>query len=495
MDLKRKPELHIVGMDRNTNFKTLSDLYSGRDMSITCHSADSNGIIDKREMVFMMRTAEIVFVLVGNKREYKKLRSIVHRMPEKCIFVFEAFQGRERCLCRGHKSLLIKGRNTVIDVVGELISIAMYDSTMMLDYQDFLACSGWKTVVNYRRYVNGDEAIADMEIEAARMRLDEKREVSLLFAEGDFALSELVEIVKKIEGDGDDNPLVGCSYEEDKGLGLLWFVRDKNELTEKDVIWQNPFKINPSKWFKIGFFVMTFLCIVLGIKLLTTASTEQEEDALLERGKAGVLILSVKSAMPDQYGLGIVSCHKDVVKLYGEEYEKVAETVEKEFSVSGMSEELEMLSLFGRASSFSELTCKRMNGEVISFLREGEYHVDGAAGIVKEGHTYSVKTGKKLTMDDVIVEDMKDEFYQVIGQYIVEELDCHPDVIDFHVNAEEEYWDNYGKYGEVSSSWFFNEEGMGFLFEEGDFGPMCVKPIEIKVPYSKLRPYIRKEYQ
>lgn len=494
MDMKRKPELHLVGCENNKNYNTLCDLYLGRDLFITCHCIKPRERVDLREMAFTMRTAEIVLVFVGNKAEYRALRSIVYRMPEKCLFIFEDFAGRECCLCKAHKALLIEGKHRTVDVVSELISIAMYDSTMMLDYQDFFACSGWRTIVNYRKFSDGDDAYAGMEREFSILKDDETKEVSLLFAEGDFSLLELLDITKLVSNEDESNPLVGCSYEEEGVFGLLWFVRDKNEPTEREEKWRNPFKTDLLKWYKIGFLVMLIISIILGVKLLRMDSAEGQREKNHEGDKPALMIITVKTAIPDVSGLGIVSCHRDVVKLYGEEFEAVSELIEDEFSVSGMDKELELLSLFDRAFSESELTCRRIDGEVISFLQEGNYHLDGVGGTVKDGYTYSVKDGKLLSIDDILVDEKRDEFYQVIGRHIVEALSVHPDVVEFHVNVEEEYQEKYGKYNNLSAGWYLGEDGICFLFEEGDFGPMVIPPIEVTVPFTKIGSFVREEF-
>jgi hypothetical protein len=298
-----------------------------------------------------------------------------------------------------------------------------------------------------------------------------------------------------MDGDKEGNYVIGCSYEEGAGFGVLWFRRDHAESEKAVEKWGNPFKKHKINWFKIGFFVSTLVCLILGAKLLVKDSAERNEVANTKWENPGLLIISVKTAMQDVSGLGMVACHRDVVELHGEEYEAVAKVIEKEFSTSGMKGELELLSYFGRAFSVSDLSCKRIDGEVISFLQEGHYSVDGVGGTIKEGYTYSVKKGVMLTMSDVLVRERSDEFYQIIDEYIVEALSKHPDVLKYNVNAEQEFQEKYGQYGKISAGWLLSEEGMVFLFREGDFGPGFVGPIEVTVPYSKLGSYIRTKYQ
>ena len=63
------------------------------------------------------------------------------------------------------------------------------------------------------------------------------------------------------------------------------------------------------------------------------------------------------------------------------------------------------------------------------------------------------------------------------------------------MNADQEFQEKYRKCGKISAGWLLSEEGMVFLFREGDFGPRFIGPIEVTVPYSEIEFYIRTEYQ
>lgn len=302
MEEKRKPEIHLIGTENNMMYHTLFELYLGVKKHLSWYCIKPWEKVDFWEMGYAMRTAEIVFVLVGSKADYKALCPIVRKMPAKSIFIFEDFPGRERCLrkCKDYKVLLVKKGCGVIRVVKELISILMSNHIFRLDSQDILACSDRKTVVNYCRFDCADDAIVHMKKEIFETKKDETKFFSLVFVEGEFALTELLKITETVNGE-EDSTLVGCRYKEKTGVGILWFVCEKQEEPEEETEWQNPFRKEPLKWFKRGFFVTAIISIILAAKLLSL------DDAGSGGDKQGNRIVHSRG-IDDTSGCGGLSC-------------------------------------------------------------------------------------------------------------------------------------------------------------------------------------------
>lgn len=264
---KSMPELHLVGTNKNMTYKKLHGLRLGQDLPITCHCVFSNETLDWMKMKLEMKTADIVLVLIGSSEDYNRLCPIGHHLPEKCIFVIEDFPDRERCLNKKSRALLVDAESYATEVVEKMIDIIMYDSVIALDYQDIFSCTGWRTTVTYRRFPSSEEAIAGMKKESQKMKNEMAKDFSLLFVDGNYTFSEVWDIVTVMDGDEEGTYMIGCSYGDGAGFGVLWFSRDHKESETAVEKWEKPFKKHKVNWFKIGFFVSTLVCFILGAKL------------------------------------------------------------------------------------------------------------------------------------------------------------------------------------------------------------------------------------
>lgn len=491
MEEIRIPELHFIGIENNRIYQSLLTLFQGRSSFISFHCMKPNEKINPREIAFSMRSAETVYVVVGSKAEYKKLRVIARRIPEKTVFILQNFPGRERCTSKDFKALLVEAGSRTVEIVGELISMAISDSMKMLgySYKDLYAACGYRTVVRYKRFSCSNEEISCV----IKNTIEKKKTISLLYYDGAFTLPDILDITNTVCG-ADNKALIGCSMEGESEAGILWFVRDTKEPTQEMVRWQNPFKREPVRWLKIGCCIFAFLSLVLSARLLKNENGKRV--VTVTNGDSEMIVRTVRTVKLDDSGKEIFSCKRDVVELIGEEYADVAPVIEKEFSIDGIGDEMEGHVSIGTGSGFveSNLICKRYDGEIISYLLMGHYSVGDAGGLVKEGYTYSVKNAKRLTIDDIIIEGKKDEFYRAVDSLIIEELKKIPKVGEFHIDVEREYKENYGE--GALPSWLLSAEGLTFLFKQGDFGPMALEPFEVTISgSSKINSYIREEYR
>jgi len=103
-----------------------------------------------------------------------------------------------------------------------------------------------------------------------------------------------------------------------------------------------------------------------------------------------------------------------------------------------------------------------------------------------------VEEGKLLELEDVLAD--KEGFYEAIDVLMKDALAEHPDFTEFSVDYERIYDDLYADKNRLPG-WLLSEEGMTFLFEQGDFFGRAFGCLEVTVPYEKVGKYLRKEYR
>ena len=377
-------------------------------------------------------------------------------------------------------------------IVSELLNIMIFDASIMVDYRDIFQSAGWRTEVRNEVFSDALEAVKKGEIN--NMKVDEKKEISLLWKYGELDPYHVIKITNMVWCEGKGH-VFGASYEEKKGYGMFIFLRDVNKPKKPRIRIENPLKKHPVKCLTAICCVLAVICVVLGVRLITLQSARKEAEALNTTVKSegcSVEIRTMKAVQTDETGVEIARCENDVVTVYGTEYELVGQANEAEFPLRDMQGTLELLQQFGNGSkSVSWLECRRLDGTIISFKENGHYYT-GGSGLLSAGYTFSVEEGKLLELEDIL-ED-KEGFYGEINAFIKEALSEHPDIVEYQVDYEKRYDELYTVKDRLPG-WLLSADGMTFLFEQGDFLAMAFGCLEVTVPYEDIEKYIRKEYR
>lgn len=182
----------------------------------------------------------------------------------------------------------------------------------------------------------------------------------------------------------------------------------------------------------------------------------------------------------------------DFPVVYGEGMEKVAESIEEEFSNLDIKKRLEDMDASFYWGEHIRLDVTRLDDSVVSINENVRVSFETMGMSVQEGYTFSVKTGKRLELDDLL-KDSKG-FYNVIDSLIMEYIPFYyPEILLKHPAYEDRYKSNYTDM-ERYPNWHLNEKGIAFSFEEGQFLAEYIGIMEVTVPYDDVAEYLKEEY-
>ena len=111
----------------------------------------------------------------------------------------------------------------------------------------------------------------------------------------------------------------------------------------------------------------------------------------------------------------------------------------------------------------------------------GGAHPNSSAGHV----TFDLKTGEELTLDDLMKPGWRDPLNvlaeaQLRAQYELKESDSLNDKGPLFEDVFE-----------LNDNWFLSPEGLGFSFDPYEIGPYAAGFIELVIPYSKLKAWVK----
>lgn len=495
MGEKKVPDIMMLGAEQNETYMEIVHLHEKRTTSIQCYRALMGSKMErwkKKKLIWEAERVDLVLIIIGSVEEYRYFKPVAKALKDRCILIFDTFEGRMKCLRKKNKNLLVMGEGKIGGIVSELLNIMIFDASIMVDYRDIFQSAGWRTEVRNEVFSDALEAVKKGEIN--NMKMDEKKEISLLWKYGELDPYHVIKITNMVWCEGKEH-VFGASYEERHGYGMFTFLRDVNKSKKPRIQIENPLKKHPVKCLAAICGVLALICITLGMRLISLQNARKKDGALNVMGKSedcGVEIRTVKAALTDEEGREVARCENDVVTVYGTEYELVGQAIEAEIPLKDMQGTLEMLQQFGRGSkSVSRLECRRLDGKIISFKEKGHYYT-GGSGLLSTGYTFSVEEGRRLELEDILADE--EGFYEEIDALIKKALSEHPDITEFKVDYEKRYDELYTIKDRLPG-WLLSVDGMTFLFEQGDFLAMAFGCLEVTVPYEDIEKYIRKEYR
>lgn len=495
MGEKKVPDIMMLGAEQNETYMEIVHLHEKRTTSIQCYRALMGSKMErwkKKKLIWEAERVDLVLIFIGSVEEYRYFKPVAKALKDRCILIFDTFEGRTKCLRKKNKNLLVMGEGKIGGIVSELLNIMIFDASIMVDYRDIFQSAGWRTEVRNEVFSDALEAVKKGEIN--NMKVDEKKEISLLWKYGELDPYHVIKITNMVWCEGKEH-VFGASYEERQGYGMFTFLRDVNKSKKPQIRIENPLKKYPVKCLTAVCCVLAVICTVMGVRLITLQNARKESEMLADMANGedcGVEIRTVKSVMTDEQGREVVRCENDIVTVFGAEYEGVGQAIETQFLVQDTQGTLEMLQQFGTGSCMvSQLECRRLDGKIISFKEDGHYYT-GGSGLFSAGYTFSVEEGRLLELEDILVN--KECFYGEIATLIKKTLSEHPDIVECRVDYEKEY-DKLYTLKDRLPGWLLSADGVTFLFEQGDFLGMAFGCIEVTVPYEDVEEYIREEYR
>lgn len=131
----------------------------------------------------------------------------------------------------------------------------------------------------------------------------------------------------------------------------------------------------------------------------------------------------------------------------------------------------------------------RSDDRVFSFRQtEGSYFGGAHPNYFVGGENFDPKTGRKLSLEDVVTDYEK--MYEYTKRYLGETMDLD----ELFPNYEETLDGYFHESGHSPLQWVLDAEGLKILFSPYDLGPYAMGSIEVEIPYNDAEGLIREEY-
>lgn len=137
-------------------------------------------------------------------------------------------------------------------------------------------------------------------------------------------------------------------------------------------------------------------------------------------------------------------------------------------------------------TSYNQIVYNK-NG-ILSLIISREYYKGGAHNAHSHlNYAFDVKTGKRITENDIFIDDYQDDLAAIIVNEIVSlnNVNQASDLEDIGFFNIEEIYPNKNIY--------IDADGINYTFNEYDIAAYVVGPIFVHLPYEKVRHLLRKE--
>lgn len=153
----------------------------------------------------------------------------------------------------------------------------------------------------------------------------------------------------------------------------------------------------------------------------------------------------------------------------------------------------------GPYSDYLRVSVRRADSKVLSYCTDYSGFTGGAHGMYgRSGYTYDVRTGKKLSITDVVklTEDdlipvLKEKLLALNDEDVYDDLD--ENLKNYKLDSETEYDDEAGGFT-FGYKWYLDNDGMHFYFGPYEIAPYAAGDFDVVIAYDELPGDVNEEY-